>query len=181
MTNDSQQDDSETTVTATRKKRRLKLRWTIFFLVFAAVLIALPTGGINWVMERTITRWFFYHCEPWSMKNVLDTVSIGNEIVVALEKYKQDLDQYPTSLEAMVPVYLRRVQNPRAGFTKWHYRWGRNDKNLINCYYFDTVAITLDGSYGGSIEYRPKSGQWFMSKPDNSKDGFFTSTPAPRP
>jgi hypothetical protein len=182
MPNNSQQDGSETrTPTPRKKKWRLKLRWAVTIFIFASVLIAHQAGGIDWVMERTITRWFFYHYEPWDMKNVLDTVSIGDEIVVALEQYKQDFGQYPTSLEVLVPDYLRRVRNPRAGFTKWHYRWWRDDNNLIYFYYFDTSAITLDGSYSGLVSYRLKSGQWLMSRRDDSKDIYIRSIPVPRP
>jgi len=67
--------------------------------------------------------------EDWSPASVAETQLRGDRIAAALNNYRQDEGEYPTSLDALVPTYLSEVPPPTAGNGLWGYEsYDRNSR-----------------------------------------------------
>jgi type II secretory pathway pseudopilin PulG len=51
-----------------------------------------------------------------------ETKEVGAVIVQALQAHRADTGTYPADLEALVPAYLERVEQPTWGLERWRYR-----------------------------------------------------------
>jgi type II secretory pathway pseudopilin PulG len=51
-----------------------------------------------------------------------ESKEVGAAIVQALQAHRADTGTYPAELEALVPVYLQRVEQPTWGLERWRYR-----------------------------------------------------------
>jgi hypothetical protein len=61
-------------------------------------------------------------CEGrWSDAKVAESKGRGEEIIAALEHFRQDQGKYPAKLEELVPAYLKELRPPTAGNRKWKY------------------------------------------------------------
>jgi hypothetical protein len=59
--------------------------------------------------------------EPVSENHVEESKAIGNDIAVALGKYRAEFGQYPQSLDVLAPEYLPEIVQPTYGECKWRY------------------------------------------------------------
>lgn len=82
-----------------------KLRWPI--IIIGAVLIV-AICFLNWYVPRS------------DEAARAETISIGDEIVKALDSYFGEHGKYPGSLEALVPKYLDEIKAPPWG-EAWKY------------------------------------------------------------
>ena len=78
------------------------------FLIIVGLLLLL--GGI-----------LAYYVPNRMESDRLETIAIGDEILKALEACFADHNQYPASLEALVPKYLDTVKEPPWGDSGWIY------------------------------------------------------------
>jgi type II secretory pathway pseudopilin PulG len=51
-----------------------------------------------------------------------ESKEVGAVIVQALQAHRADTGTYPADLEALVPAYLQRVDQPTWGLERWRYR-----------------------------------------------------------
>jgi hypothetical protein len=51
-----------------------------------------------------------------------ESKEVGAVIVQALQAHRADTGTYPAELEALVPEYLQRVEQPTWGLERWRYR-----------------------------------------------------------
>lgn len=58
----------------------------------------------------------------WSPRAVRESQERGNEIVAALERFRERHGSYPSELSELVPCYLRVIEPPLAGSQQWHYK-----------------------------------------------------------
>ena len=84
------------------------------------------------------------------IKRIDVTTSIGNEIIVSLDKYKKDNGQYTESLSELLPSYLSEIHDPLWGDKEWSYETPSNDEFLL-------VVFKNKGGYLG---YKKSSGWW---------------------
>ena len=59
--------------------------------------------------------------DGWSRATVSRSQSHGNEVVEALNRYRQTHSQYPRDLSDLVPQFLSDVPQPVTGYPKWRY------------------------------------------------------------
>ena len=78
------------------------------------------------------------------------------EIVRALEQYRAKHNQYPDSLESLIPDEIRSIDPPRYGHPEWIYLgW----KDVENC----TLGFGARGSYP-ACHYRLKTADWYIDE-----------------
>lgn len=70
---------------------------------------------------------FFVGCESDS-RNIHNDQLVGDNVVLALEKYKADRDTYPDVLSELEPNYIGSIKQPRYGERRWDYiHYCKND------------------------------------------------------
>ncbi|MCK4752949.1 MAG: hypothetical protein KAS75_05850 [Planctomycetes bacterium] len=102
-------------------EKRIRMRW----LALRPYIVIIPLFLIALVL-------FFNWYVPSSLKaDRTETVTVGDEIVKALDSYFGDHSKYPNSLEALVPKYLDKVKPPTWGEDGWQYQLnGPNGKSF---------------------------------------------------
>ena len=55
----------------------------------------------------------------------------GDEIVIALLKYKGDKGVYPDTLKRLVPTYIQKIKSPIWGDPEWGYFSEENGKEFV--------------------------------------------------
>jgi len=59
-------------------------------------------------------------CAP-NKSSVPNDQRIGDRIIAALEKYKDERGSYPDTLQELEPTYIADISPPRYGDRKWDY------------------------------------------------------------
>ncbi len=80
----------------------------------------------------------------------------ANELIKALERYKNDTGRYPSELDVLVPTYVAAIPKPTWN-TQYGYEVQANGAEFI--IFFD-VGISVDGDY---CEYSSQSQSWYCS------------------
>ena len=91
--------------------KHTKVKWFHLrpFVIIVLIFIVAVAIFSNWYFPRK------------SEANRLKTIAIGDEIVNALEAYRLEHGQYPSSLEMLVPKYLDKIKSPPWGNSGWQY------------------------------------------------------------
>lgn len=80
----------------------------------------------------------------------------ADELIKALEEYKNDNGRYPSDLDILVPAYIGAIPQPSWN-TQYSYEIQSNGAEFIIS--FD-VGISIDGDY---CEYSSRSQSWYCS------------------
>ena len=80
----------------------------------------------------------------------------ADELIKALEQYKNDTGGYPSELDVLVPTYVAAIPKPTWN-TQYGYEVQANGAEFI--IFFD-VGISVDGDY---CEYSSQSQSWYCS------------------
>ncbi|MDR2761043.1 MAG: hypothetical protein LBB88_00395, partial [Planctomycetaceae bacterium] len=78
-------------------------------------------------------------------------INIGNVIVIAIEKYHFDNNEYPEQLKQLVPDYLEEIPKHRLGTRKWKYVREENR--------FQLTFMARPWGYP-SYSYNSETGKW---------------------
>jgi hypothetical protein len=114
------------------------MRRRVCFAVFAGVpiliLIALFCLYVAAAaMQGTLnSKWY-----PWK---VHESKRAGDEIIQAIESYRQREGRYPAKLNDLVPRYLRAISPPTAGQKQWTY-WAEPNGSAFDLAFQDVRAV----------------------------------------
>jgi hypothetical protein len=86
-------------------------------------------------------------------ERLYETRKIGIDIVVALEAYHNEHNQYPKVLDALLPKYLNKVEPPTWGNSGWLYTSGGQG------FYLETGYKMMDTLYPAMYYYSSER-QW---------------------
>jgi len=84
------------------------------------------------------------------------TKAIGNKIIGALEAYHADNNEYPVSLDKLVPKYLDKVERPTWGLRVWRYRLSY----LLDRQEYE-LAVGANRNYYPVLFYTTKRRAWY--------------------
>lgn len=121
-------------------------------LIFLFIAIALSICLCFWC--------FFIF--PFQLYETLDKPSAeegqqkANDLIIAIEQYKNDTGNYPSDLTLLVPKYLLAIPKP-AWNAQYEYKLQSNGNEFI--IYFD-VGLSFDGDY---CEYSSRTRSWYCS------------------
>jgi len=89
-------------------------------VAIATAALAVVVGWLRWG-------------ESWSDRSIERTKRSGEAVIDALDRYQEDHDVYPKSLQELVPRYLGVIPRPAAGVREWRYGpfQGRSDQFLL--------------------------------------------------
>jgi hypothetical protein len=134
-----------------RAKRSISRIWIV---TAALVIIAVCYAAARLVNYRirTIEAAYLYgmesYCDPDAVQH---SQAIGDEIVAALEAYREGNGVYPEDLTQLVPSYLPELRNPTAGNGEWSYYRDAEEHRMrlafgvgnmgwpYPCYYWDSA------------------------------------------
>ena len=70
-------------------------------------------------------------CARKTEDSIREVQSRGNEIIVALSKYRSDHSSYPVHLTDLVPKYLQLIRRPPIGAREWSYALRKDGRGFI--------------------------------------------------
>lgn len=118
--------------------RKSALRWGLG----AFLLLVLLVCGSCLLLEAMDKR---------DRKRLAETLAAGDPIIAALERFRADNNEYPETLDALVPRYLKEIPKPTWGTREWQYWCGQETYALF---------IQRSRSWYAGYRYTPGGGHW---------------------
>ncbi len=120
--------------------------FVIVVIIAICVLIALLS---------LVAGYFAYRVMCNRASRMESTKAIGNKIIGALEAYHADNNEYPVSLDELVPRYLDKVERPTWGLRVWEYSLMHLNRQEYE------LAVGANRDYYPVLFYTSKGRRWY--------------------